>query len=187
MATTMPHPRVTEILDVVGLGPDFSTVPAAVLEAARIRGQGVHAAIEAIVYGFLEESSLAEDVLPRLDAYRAFVKDSGYQTTHTEIEIASATWRYRGHPDTVGWLGPKRVILDWKNTDVVQLKPASWQLAGYRVAWNEQRPTEPVDALGVVQLKGDGTYRFHEVNVGEAEPVWFAAVTVFRARGESWQ
>lgn len=180
MASTLP--RVTEILADVGLGPDFTGVPVAMLENARLRGQAVHAAIEAIVFGYLDESALAEDVVPRVEAYRRFVKESGYETAHTEREIVSATWRYRGHPDTVGWLLRKRVILDWKNSGDVQLGPAGWQLAGYRAAWNEQHPTEPVQALGVVQLKADGTYRFHEVNIAAAEPVWFAAVTVYHAR-----
>ena len=175
-------PRVTEILAAVGLGPDFSTVPPDVLEAARVRGRAVHNAIEAIVYDFLDESALAPDVLTRLDSYRRFVKESGYETVHTEIEVEHPVWRYRGHPDTIGWLLNKRTLLDWKNTDAVQLAPASYQLAAYRAAWNAQHPTEPVEALGVVQLKSDGTYRFHEVSAAEAEPVWFAAVTVYRAQ-----
>ncbi|MBM4442962.1 MAG: hypothetical protein FJ027_21330 [Candidatus Rokubacteria bacterium] len=177
-------PRVTEILASVGLGPDFEGVPVAVLENARRRGSEVHAAIEAIVYGYLDESSLADDVVPRVDAYRRFIKESGFETEATEREVVSATWRYRGHPDTVGWLQQKRlrVILDWKNTDHCQLGPAGWQLAAYRAAWNEQHPHAPVAALGVVQLRGDGTYSFHEVSVAAAEPVWFAAVTVYHAR-----
>lgn len=176
---TAALPRVTEILADVGLGPDFSRVPVAVLEAARVRGSAVHAAIEALVYGFFDEADLAEDVLPRLDAYRRFVKESGYETTHTEIEVTHPAWRYRGHPDTAGWLLTKRIILDWKNTDAVDVDAASLQLAAYRAAWNAEHPTEPVDAIAVVQLKGDGTYRFHEVNLAEAEPLWFAAVMVF--------
>jgi hypothetical protein len=179
---TAPFPRVTAILEDVGLGPDFTGVPLATLEYARIRGQAVHSAIEAIVYGFLDESTLSEDVLPRIDAYRNFVKDSGYETVRTEVEVVNVAWRYRGHPDTVGWLVRRRSILDWKNTDVVQLEAASLQLAAYRAAWNAQHPTEPVDALAVVQLKSDGTYRVHEVNVAEAEPLWFAAAMVYHAK-----
>lgn len=180
----MTLPRVTQILNAVGLGPDFSAVPPEVLEAARVRGRAVHNAIEALVYDFLDESVLAPDVLIRLDAYRRFIKESGYETTHTEIVVEHPVWRYRGHPDTVGWLVRKRVILDWKNVDALDLAAASFQLAGYRAAWNAEHPTESVEALGVVQLKSDGTYRFHEVSAAEAERVWFAAVTVFHAQKE---
>ena len=175
-------PRVSAILAAVGLGPDFSGVPEAVLENARRRGSEVHAAIEAIVYGYLDESALFEDVVPRIEAYRRFIKESGYETVRTEIEVVHAAWRYQGHPDTVGWLGKTRMILDWKNTDSVQLQPASLQLAAYRAAWNAQHPTEPVNACAVVQLRGDGTYGIHEVNVAEAEPLWFAACMVHHAK-----
>ncbi len=175
-------PRVTEILHDLGLGPDLAHVPPAVLEVARERGSAVHAAIEALVYGYLDEDECALDVLPRLDAYRKFVQESGYETTHTEIEVVHPTWRYRGHPDSVGWLGATRIIVDWKNSDTVQLTPASYQLAAYRAAWNVQHPAEPVEALAVVQLRSDGTYAFREVNIAEAETVWFAALIVYHAK-----
>ena len=175
-------PRVSAILDAVGLGPEFSAVPPEILDAARVRGRAVHNAIEAIVYDFLDESALAPDVLVRLDAYRRFVKESRYETLHTEIEVEHPTWRYRGHPDTIGWLVGKRALLDWKNTESVQLAPASYQLAAYACAWNAQHPTEPVVALAVVQFKSDGTYRFHEVSAATAEPIWLAAVMVYYAR-----
>jgi hypothetical protein len=179
---TSPLPRVSHVLDAVGLGPDFSGVPEAVLEAARIRGSAVHAGIEAIVYNFLDESALSPDVLTRLEAYRRFVKEAGYETLHTEITVTHPAWRYCGHPDTIGWLLKRRVILDWKNTESVQLAPASWQLAAYKLAWDHEHPAEPIGAAAVVQLKGDGSYVFHEVELPAAEPVWLAAVTVFHAR-----
>ena len=178
-------PRVTAILQDVGLGPDFTGVPPAVLEVARVRGAAVHAAIEAIVFNYLDEPALAEDVVPRLDAYRRFVKESGYETLHTEVEVVHEAWRYRGHPDSVGWLNGRRGIPDWKNTDSVQLAPACRQLCGYRAAWNAQHPTEPVEWIAVVQLKSDGTYRFHEVSVAEWEPKWYAAVTVYYDKREA--
>jgi hypothetical protein len=175
-------PRVTHILDEVGLGPDFTNVKPADLEYAGIRGKAVHAAIESIFYEYFDEKLYSPDVLARVDAYRKFVRESGYKTLKSEIQVVSPTWRYRGHLDSVGWIGSKRVIPDWKNTESVQLRPAGRQLAGYRVAWNEQNPTEPVDVLMVVQLKGDGTYRVHEVSAAEYEPIFFAAVMVYHER-----
>ena len=181
---TTPLPRVHEILNATGLGPDFSGVPAATLEAALWRGTQAHAAIEASFYGYLDESALDPDVAPRLEAYRRFVKESGYETVLTEFEVIHPAWRYCGHPDTLGWLGRTRMILDWKAIDSVQLAPASRQLCGYRLAWNAQHPCAPVDALGIVQLQGDGTYRFHEVDSAAHEPVWLAACVVFHAKEE---
>ena len=180
----MSLPRVTEILADVGLGPDYSAVPPDVLGDAQRRGRAVHEAIEALVYGYLDEAEVAEDVLPRLDAYRRFVKESGYETTHTEIEVVHAAWRYRGHLDTLGGFQGKRSILDFKNMDAIELAPAAYQLAAYRAAWNAEHPTEPVEALAVVQLKSDATYRLHEVSAAEAEPIWYAACMVYHAQKE---
>lgn len=183
-ADVLALPRVSEILETVGLGPDLRHVPPAALEYGRIRGKAVHSAIEAAIFNYLDESSLDLEVIPRLDAYRRFVKESGFEPTHAEIAVESATWRYRGHPDVVGWLNGRRVILDWKNGETVQLRPAGRQLSAYRVAWNEQNPREPVDGLAVVQLKGDATFRFWEVSAAEHEPVWLAGLMVFHARME---
>ena len=180
-------PRVTHILQAVGLGPDFSGVPAATLEAARWRGTQAHAAIEATVYGFLEESALDPDVVPRLEAYRRFVKESGYETTDIEIAVVHEAWRYRGRLATVGWLMTRRCILDFKSMDAMDFtatRAASLQLVAYRAAWNSQHPLELVDALGIVQLRGDATFRLHEVSAAEWEPLWFAACVVFHAREE---
>jgi hypothetical protein len=177
-------PRVTAILADVGLGPDLSGIPEAVLEYARERGSAVHAAIEADFYGYLDEEALAIEVVERLDAYRRFVKESQFQPEIVEFRVVHEAWRYQGHPDMLGWLMGRRTIVDWKATDVVHLKPASLQLAAYRAAWNAMHPDQPVEQLAVVQLKGDGSYRFHEVAAAEAEPLWFAAVMVFHARHE---
>lgn len=172
-------PRVTTILNDVGLGPDLSKIPPALLEAGRARGSAVHAAREALVYGYENEELLNPVVAPYLDAYKKFVAESGYVTIRAEFEVVSRRWRYRGHPDDLGWLQSKRMIVDIKTgTD----EGVAYQLVAYRVAWNEEHPDEPVEALAAVQLRADGTYRFNEVSAVEAEPVWFAAVTVFYAK-----
>jgi hypothetical protein len=176
-------PRVTEILRVVGLGPTFIGVDESVLEAARARGSAAHAAIEADHYGYGAE--VAPEIAPYLDAYRKFVAESGHEAVASERAIIHPTWQYVGHIDRVGWLIQKRCLLDWKMVESVDLVCAGYQLAGYRLAWNAQHPTEPVDLTAVVQFRKDGTYRFHDVNAAEHEPVFLAAVTVYRALKEN--
>ena len=174
-------PRVTEILAAVGLGQDWSLVPPDVLVAAQKRGTAVHAAIEALAYGYFDEAATDPEIVPYLEAYRAFIAESGHEAIASEIEVMHPTWRYVGHPDRVGWLLGRRCILDFKTGD---LGPVAYQLAGYRAAWNAQHPTEPVDVLAAVQLRAEGTYRLHEVSAAEAEPVFLAAVMVYRAQQE---
>jgi hypothetical protein len=175
-----PLPRVTAILSAVGLGPDFRAVPQPVLEAARARGIIVHAAIEADHYQYPVE--LPAVAAPYLDAYRKFVAESGHEPICSEFEIVHPTWLYCGHPDRIGWLLGRRTLLDWKCTESPDLPAAGRQLSGYRLAWNAQHPTEPIDSTAVVQLKGDGSYRLHELAAVDHEQTFLAAVVVYQAR-----
>jgi hypothetical protein len=176
-------PRVSTILRHFGLDADYSGVRPATLEYARWRGTEVHAAIEAAHYGFLpNEATLAPDVLVRLNAYRRFVKDSGFRMTHVETFVTHAVWGYCGHPDGVGFIGTTRTLLDWKCMDAIDLAAPSLQLAAYRLAWNAQREHEPVAAAAVLQLKSDGAYRLHEVDLAEHESLWRCVMVVWRAQ-----
>jgi hypothetical protein len=176
-------PRVTEILRATGLAGDFSRIPVPVLEAARVRGVAVHEAIEALVYHY-EGEPLAADEVPYVGAYERFVKDSGFDPIACEIEVIHAAWGYRGHPDLVGWLVSKRAILDVKTGDQTG---AAYQLAAYRLAWNAEHPTEPVEVIAVLELRdhGDPPYRLHEIESAGAERVWLAAMIVFQAQQEA--
>jgi hypothetical protein len=172
-------PRVTDILRDTGLGPDLSRIPADVLESARDRGQLVHAAIEALVYGYLDEAEVAPIAAPYLDAYRKFVVESGYEAKYAEVEVVHSSWGYRGHPDGVGFLMGRRILIDFKSGGA---EGVEYQLAAYRAAFNAQHPTEPVEAVAALMLRRDSSYRFIEHAWADAEPVWLAAVTVFKAR-----
>lgn len=174
------QPRVSEILAAAGLVQDFSLLPLAVVEPARIRGSNVHAAIEADHYGY--PMDLMPEGAPYLDAYRKFVAESGHQPLISEFLVQHPTWHYCGHPDRIGWLVGRRTLLDWKCTDGPDIPAAGRQLTLYRLAWNAQYPTRPVESCAVVQLKSDGTYRLHEIIPAEHEQVALAAVLLYHTR-----
>lgn len=175
-------PSVTHILDAMGLGPDFSRVRPEDLERARQRGSLVHAAIELHGYG-AEPEPLPAEAQPYFDGYLKFVRDTWHEPIVSEYEVTSTRWGFVGHLDRVGWLDAKRTLFDWKNTAVMDDEYVGWQLAGYRAAWNEQRPKEPIEQLVGVQLRADGTYRLFPITaVAQAESVFLSAVTVYRAR-----
>lgn len=179
----MRLPRVTEILAAVGLGPDLSMVPPDILLAAQKRGTAVHEAIEALAYGYLDEAAVDPEIAPYLDAYRRFVRESGHEALASEVEVIHPAWQYVGHLDRIGWLLGRRVVLDFKTGTAMD--GVEYQLAAYCAAWDAQHPTEPVAGAAAVQLRDDGTYRFHEVAIPAALPVWYAAITVFRAQQET--
>lgn len=178
----MTLPRVTEILQAAGLAPDYSQVPPIVLEAARARGTAVHALIEASHYEYLDEAAITAEQAPYFSAYLKFVAESGHEPLISEFEVVHPSWGYCGHPDRIGWLCGKRVLLDWKCTESPDLPYAGRQTTLYRLAWNAAHPIEPVAAQTVLQLKGDATYRLHEIAPADHEQVALAAVVVYQAR-----
>jgi hypothetical protein len=173
-------PSVTGILDAVGLGPDLSRVPAAALEAARVRGTAVHRAIEDHAYGLLEAVDPA--IAPWLAAYERFLKETGATAIVSEVEVVHAAFRYIGHIDRIAWLDSTRYLIDWKTGDSLALGPVSYQLAGYRLGWNACYPAEPITATAAVQLRKNGTYRFHVIETGPVEHIFLAAATIVHAR-----
>lgn len=174
-------PRVTSILEAVGLGPDLSMVPEDVLTAAQARGTAVHAAIEAHHYGYLEEAAITPVIAPYFSAYLKFLAESGHEPIHSEIEVTHPAWRYRGHPDRIGWLQGHRALFDFKSGAAAG---AEYQVAAYIEAWNAEHPSEPITSGFIVPLRSDGTYRLIEVDLAHATQVWLAAVVVYQARKE---
>lgn len=174
-----PLPRVTHILNDVGLGPDLSMVPAPLLTAAMARGSAVHAVIEAHAYQYLDDADITPEVAPYFSAYLKFLAESGYEPIAAEIEVVHPAWRYQGHPDQIGWLNGARIILDFKSGGA---GGARYQVAAYVEAWNAMRPAERATGGLVLQLKDDGTYSLTEVDLAGATQVWLAAVVVYQAK-----
>lgn len=172
-------PRVTEILNATGLGPDLSHVPPDILAAALERGTAVHALVEAQHYGYLDEAAVTPELTPYLAAFRMFLAESKYEPIACEIEVVDTRWSYRGHPDLVGWLLGNRVVLDVKTGDATGGK---YQVAAYGAAWTAERPTEPVKAGAILHVRADATYRFEEIEMAPALDVFHAAVIVHRAQ-----
>ena len=176
-------PRVTEILQVVGLGFNGDGIPAARLEHARLRGQALHLAIRYHHEGVLDEASLHPDILLGFEAYRRFLKDTGHEPIASEIELIHEAYGFMGHPDRVGWLHGKRVILDWKNTDSFDFWPAALQLSAYKLLWEANHPTELIQATFAVQLSpSTGKYQLRVVEAEKYQQIFLAALVVFRAK-----
>jgi hypothetical protein len=175
-------PSVTAILAATGLGPDLSRVPAAALEVARARGSAVHALAEADHYGYADTLEVTPVVAPYFDAYKKFVAETPHKPIISEFLVTSERWRYLGHPDRLAWMGARRVLLDWKSSDQLDLDPVTLQLCGYKLAYEEEHPKEPIHECYAVQLRSDGTYRLHPLDTSRAMGVWQAAVIVFHER-----
>jgi hypothetical protein len=174
-------PRVTEVLQDVGLGPDLSMVQPDVLAAALERGKEVHAVCEALVYGYHDPHRVSDAAAPFVSALEKFLHESRFEAVRAEFLVTHAVWRYCGHPDLLGFLNGRRTILDLKTGDA---SGAAVQVTAYVDAWNAEHPAESVEAGAILHLRDDGTYRLEPVSLPAALPVWRAAVIVWRARRE---
>jgi hypothetical protein len=127
--------------------------------------------------GFLMHNS-AENI-NFVAAYERFLRTSGYRPLAWEIVLWSQKLDYAGRADAVGWLGANRVMLDRKTGSVD--KSVWLQLAGYRLAWNEMHPTEPIDKTYALLLLSDQSFKLlsNPLEPGDA-PYWLAALWMAR-------
>ena len=151
-----PVPSVTQLLQHLH---SFEGVPHDVLEAAKERGTAVHLTTELFDKDDLVEDTLDPVLTGYLKGWRQFKADHKARFVGIEKRVYHPTFRYAGTYDRKGYLdgGPEVWRLDIKTS--IQSHPV-WglQTAAYERADNPL----PGDRRGTVQLRPDGTYRFHE-------------------------
>lgn len=176
------RPRVTEIMRASGLSPDFTGVPADILQEAAQRGTAVHAMIDNHQKGKNPRISWA--LRPYWTAYQRCVAESGLDPVAitTECRVEHLQWNYCGHPDWIGWLHARRTLIDWKCVASLDTHAVAIQLAAYELAWNSMYPGMPIHQCAAVQLKLDGSYRWVTIDTGPVRPIWLAAMTLYHYR-----
>jgi hypothetical protein len=179
-------PSTTEILQAAHLGPELN-IPDSRLEFVLRRGAALHHAIELDLAGDLDGSSVVDDIAPRLTAFRAFATAVNLTPIATEIELTHPTWRVLGHPDLVAWVnapGQERrvALIDWKSS--WSPHAARIQVAAYEWLWSETYPEQPIQDCLVVELKADGNYVVHHIDLGDGRQVFQAAICIWYARKE---
>lgn len=106
-------PSVTEVLRASGI-IDFSQIPSAILEAARARGQRVHAAIHYYNEGDLDWTTLDDGDRPRVNAWLRFLEQRKFQILKAEFRLCSRRYQYAGTGDVLGLLDGKLALADFK-------------------------------------------------------------------------
>ena len=174
-------PHVTEILEAAGF-VDYSQVPESVLDAAKWRGSATHDACWFDDEGDLDESTLAEEVRPRLAAWRQ-VRDL-FIFTAREKSVYHPVYRYACTPDRVG-----RVANDLSRT-VVEIKTcahqpaAAIQLAAQAMCFDRG----PSYRRFAARLKPDGSYDLKEYPLCDLRRdyhCFLAALSCWRWRKEN--
>jgi hypothetical protein len=142
---------VTQILQATGV-VDYSYMPASVREAALIRGRKVHAATHFDDEGDLDESSISDELLGYVAAWRQYRAFSGFTPELIEHRGFNAEYRYAGTLDRLGTIGGKRTLVDIKTNTAEPW--VACQLAAYAGFFKDPRTYHRV----CVELHRDGTY-----------------------------
>lgn len=114
-------PSVTGILKAEGFVDDrfFD-------EYSRERGSIVHLATHYDDLGELDEGSLDPVIVPYVEAWRRFKRESGFVVCQSEIPMANLTYRFAGKPDAVGSFPSgnlKRAAVELHNDGTYKLLP----------------------------------------------------------------
>lgn len=160
-STGETHLSITQMMQKVGIY-DFSMVNPAVLENARRRGTNVHKwCAEIDLYGFIDETWVAEDEWPYVEAWIKFKRDTGLVVRVVEKPMLRLVngFMVGGTPDVIGFIKGQQFVVERK---ACRAKHPGW---GIQTALQEMLVTgKPrVGHMGrmAVQLKPDAKYTPH--------------------------
>ena len=165
-------PSVTQILEDVGI-VDYSRLPGSTREMALRRGSAVHAACHYDDEGDLDETQLAPEILPYLQAWRKFRASVGWEWDRIEFRSYQERYDYCGQLDRAATIPGKstQVLLDIK-TGVAQYW-TRYQVAAYAAFFENPRAYLRM----AVELHKDETFKVHEYPGRD----WAADFAVFSA------
>lgn len=167
------RPSVTEILRLAGL-TSLDSIPESYLERARQRGEDLHAWIEGINDGVLDEDlEPPQQIVGRVAAYRRFLAETGFRVLKSEQVVVNRALDYVGTYDLLGELPGLRgeLLVDLKAT--TKLYPETrLQVCGYAMA------LDPRPARAALQLLPDGRYKLERYADRADESDWIAACRV---------
>jgi len=175
-------PSVTQILQAAALGTDYSMVPPAILEHKRQVGVAVHAACRMVDEDDLDETTIADEIRPYVDGYRAFITDTGFRAMGTELALYDDVLGYAGTPDVWGDLNGRFALLDRKTLWTLDVPTAALQAAGYAPLIEALEPAWRGAERFALHLQRTGRYRLVPAAIPAADATFLAAL--YEARGE---
>lgn len=186
-------PGVTRILggdDPYGKGrqkwegvPPWSTrflhVPPDRLEYRRQLGTAAHAAIALDVAGELDPETVDPAVLPYLEGWRRYRRESGFVPRETEVVVWHEVYHYAGTFDHLGTIGPAWYLIDTKTGSDQDADLAGPQTAAYLEAAHAAMSVPHTVKRASVHLKDDGIYRVVPHTSRRDWNVFLAALELF--------
>jgi len=165
---------VTEIIQGLGL-----VDPRWFSDYSRDRGTAVHAAMEYLVRGLLDWSTVDQRIVGYVRAGEAFLRDAGIKPTDmvlTEHLVFHEAHRYAGKLDLFALAFGESSVIDFKSGG---LGCASIQTAAYEEALRvELGAVKPFRRMAV-QLREDGTYRKEDFRASSDYAIWYSCCLIF--------
>lgn len=173
-------PSVTQIISPLY---SFDGIPESVLNAKRDLGRAVHTACEFDDQDDLDEDTISDAIRPYLGAYRAFKRDVQPTLVLNEQKLFNPKHRYAGTIDRRYLIRGELWTVDLKTT--ASMSPAvGVQLAAYdRLV--EEAGERAGSKMAALQLKPDGSYKFHPFNNPSDFPVFLSLLTIHNWRAQN--
>lgn len=174
-------PSVTQALKVL---ESFEGIPADVLEAARIRGQYVHAACDLLDRDQLDWSSLDPALVPYIEGYQNWLADSDATITASELRVAHKANGYAGTLDRLAIVNGRETLVDVKATAVlpVTVGPQTAAYANaYAVSSGHKAPKRHCLHLNPVFKRG---YKFTALTDPGDWSVFLSCLNVWKFRNK---
>jgi ATP-dependent exoDNAse (exonuclease V) beta subunit len=146
------YARVSDVLRVGGLLPDFSRIPPHVLERKRQIGTATHAAIDLLLRGQLDRASLDPAVAPYFSAAERWLVERKPFVVACEETVCDRKRLIKGTLDLRVRLDGEHLVVDFKTSNELSVA-ACVQVEGYRDLYGQE-----TDGGLVVHLKKDSTY-----------------------------
>lgn len=123
----MKNVSVTQVLSQFS---KFDGINPAVMEAAKQRGQRLHAAAAAYLTGTFQVTKLLPEDSGYWESLRFWIDDYVDHVFDVEPELTDEALGYFGHPDLICRIGKYHRVVDWK-TPAVENKSWRPQLSAY--------------------------------------------------------
>jgi hypothetical protein len=181
-------PSTVDELRRLGRGPfvaALAAVPNERRNTAATRGTDIHRYAEQVVAGLAVD--VPSEVADAVSGYARWLDDFGFVSELTERPIANRGCWYAGRFDVYGDMHNTRWLLDVKTSNAVY-GDASLQLAAYARAEvyvdddtdgePHEYPVPPVDRIGVLHVRDDGTDLYDLGNIDDAFAEFRAAQVI---------
>lgn len=172
-------PGVTEILSATGL-IDLWSIPVYALEAARKLGTAAHKMTALYDRGNLNEAILDPFLIPYLNAWKLFLKETDFKTLAVENRVFSKNFDYCGTLDRVGTIDGNLFMIDIK-TSTGMYGTVEEQMSAYALAYEEMTGAK-IFNMRAIQLRPDGTYRPHKYSKQQGKTNFISALNVFKRK-----